>query len=86
MVDGAQRMKSGLIKDLLAYSRAGATYAARPGPWGDGTSGRASRSMPQWGHRGSRLPGGAAVVSLPMVWGDVGQLAEVVTNLVSTTL
>lgn len=82
VVDGARRMQR-LIKDLLAYSRAGrAMPALARVDLGDLT--RQVLDVLQW----SIEEAGAHVTigELPDVWGDAGQLAEVLTNLVGNAV
>ncbi len=82
VVDGAQRMQQ-LIKDLLAYSRAGRATPAFTRVDLDATI-AGILDMLEWAlaDAGARV----TVAAMPTVWGDAGQLTEIVTNLVSNAI
>ena len=82
VVDGARRMQR-LIKGLLAYSRAG---RATPTPETVDLARLVEQVLDVLQLRIEEAAAEVAVGELPTVWGDAGQLSEVVTNLVGNAV
>lgn len=82
VVDGARRMQQ-LIKDLLAYSRAGRRTPDFEAVDLDAMI-TSTLDMLEWTLEEADAQ--VTVASMPVVWGDAGQLTEIVTNLVSNAV
>jgi PAS domain S-box-containing protein len=81
-VDGVTRMQA-LINDLLAYSRAGSREAERVQLSLEEVFERVLRTL------GASIEAAGATVThdrLPMVWGDAGQLTQLLQNLVANAV
>jgi PAS domain S-box-containing protein len=81
-VDGVTRMQA-LINDLLAYSRAGSREAKRVQVSLEEVYERVLRTL------GPSIEAAGATVThdrLPVVWGDAGQLAQVLQNLIANAV